>query len=188
MDSEEFIKSVSSTEMLTHAEALNLILTMKGSKPREELPFSSIERQSLGRTIMFRGCQIDHPGANPHNSIPFTLKTCKKSILISSVFLLNPQNYTFNTILLKSSVGTIHKLESRQYEGQQLYEVVFRPPVVMMSGERGVIVLNAQQRGGQTFVAPRIRGQNTVYDQDVTISMRSTAWLFLVGFKYRNVS
>ena len=191
IDSEEFIKSVSPTEILTHVEALNLILLMKGSKPREESPFPVRRRQGHTREIVFHDLMVDQQRIGLQLSQNFFVQDCKSNILISSILLLNDSqsNFPFNNVMIGSTVGTIQKLGGRVYDnGGQLYEVTFNPPVTMRSGGGAVVRINMHQQDAfntRKCFASRLRGQNTINAEDVTISMHGSPWYFLVGFKYK---
>ena len=58
MDSDEFIRSVSNTEVLTTEESDSLIMLMKGSTPEKEIEFSSVERSSPWTEEFFKGLSV----------------------------------------------------------------------------------------------------------------------------------
>ena len=162
MDADEFILSVSSTEVLTMEESLNLILLMKGSTPKKELAVSSVERRGgtwteeffKGLSIVpqhgFVQVQANQAGHFNFNSdptllnasVPFQINCGKnKMICIKSVFLINNTNYEFSGVRLLESEGKISKLENRTYVGCQLHEAVFNPIVRMQSNKTASILV-----------------------------------------------
>lgn len=150
MDVDEFIRSVSSAEVLITEESLNLILLMKGSTPKKELPFSSAERGGPWTEEFFKDLSNAsqhgyYPGNQPYSktaptllntSIPFQINYGKSRIIyIKSVFLINNTSSQFSSVSLLNSEGKISRLENRTYLGYQLYEAVFNPKVKMQSNK-----------------------------------------------------
>ena len=148
MDADEFIRSVSSAEVLTTEESLNLILLMKGSTPKKDLAFSSVERSGRWKEEFFKGLSIVSQSGFQFGSkagmfvppqqsdiyIPFQVNYAKeKAICIKSVFLINNTNCEFGRVSLSDSEGKISRLENRTYVGCQLYEAVFNPKVIIES-------------------------------------------------------
>ena len=210
MDSETFIKSVISTEILTDAEAMNVLLLLKGSKPREKLPFSSKERPGVWREIMcrVRQSEINEVATSQSDSvfkIPFTVQ-CARKVSICSVFLLMAPGCTLENVLLQSTVSKMHRVQNRLQDIRQpLHEVTFDPPVTVTAGERGVVAVHTtvpHSRGHRNAphlnygygsggppqnLATVLKGQNRITDKGVTISIDSSPWHFVVGFKYKKV-
>ena len=182
MDADEFIRSVSSTEVLTTEESLNLILLMKGSTPKKELAFSSVERRGAWREEFFKGLSIvqQHGYGYPNQpghfnfdtgpslltaSVPFQINYGKNRIIcIKSVYLINNTNCEFSSIGLSESEGKISRLENRSYVGCQLYEAVFNPTVKMQSIPTASI--SVQQSFSVQQPPPRqstlLQGQRTI--------------------------
>ena len=155
MDADEFIRSVSSTELLTTEESLSLILMMKGSTPKKEIAFSSVERGGAWTEEFFKGLRIvsqprfsakqaEYFNTGPsvlNTSIPFQINYGKnKTISIKSVFLINNTNSEFSSVRLLDSEGKISKLQNRTYVGCQLYAAVFNPRVTMQQNTTVPIV------------------------------------------------
>ena len=153
IDADEFIRSVSSGEVLTTEESLSLILLMKGSTPKKKLTFSSVERGGAWTEEFFKdlsivsqqtsfgefgeigtACTAFPSQSSPpgEKNVPFRVEYGKnKSICIKSVFLINNGNWGFSKVSLSDYEGKISKLENRTYVGCQLYEAVFNPKVIM---------------------------------------------------------
>ena len=106
MDLDELIQSVSRTKILTTEEALNLILMVKHSKPRQKLCFSNRKRQGVWETRLYKGLQFDYPQLSTrqtHVQVPFVVQNCSQGILIKSIYLLNVHSCHFEKITLKST-------------------------------------------------------------------------------------
>ena len=151
MDADDFIRSVSSAEVLTTEESLSLILLMKGSTPKKELAFSSVERSGAWTEEFFKdlsivsqsGFQFGNkanavtgglfsPSQSSDIHVPFQVDYGKnKAICIKSVFLINNTNCQISKVSLWASEGKISTLKNRTYVGCQLYEAVFNPKVIM---------------------------------------------------------
>ena len=190
MDADEFIRSVSSAEVLTTEESLNLILLKKGSTPKKELSFSSVERCGAWTEEFFKGLSIEQQydfeygfqygyrhGNQPQafhsntgstlliTSVPFQINYGKnKDIYVKSVFLINDTNYEFSNVRLLDSEGKISRLENRTYVGCQLYEAVFNPKVIMQSNTTASIIVQ-QSLSGQKQPSRQstpLQGLNTI--------------------------
>ena len=186
MDPDEFIKEVSTTEVLTTEEAFNLILQMKGSAPRRVLPFSSETRSGVWKEEFFNALSIPPQGqpacvydgfrafGAPMSNIttthiPFQIAYCEKDkVLIKSVYIINPTNCSLNKVSIQvaceprvtNQVGTIYLLENRSHIGHQLYEVKFPPHVTMKTNDTGIIMAEYSGNPGPTL----LQGQRAIGD------------------------
>ena len=131
MDVDEFILSVSNTELLTTEESDSLITSMKGSTPDKELAFLSVEQSSPWMEEFLKGLsivpqhgplsfdEVNQPGhlTAPtllNTSIPLQINYGKSQIIyIKSVLLINDTNYEFSSVRLLESEGKISKLENQ---------------------------------------------------------------------------
>ena len=121
MDLGELISSVSSTKVLTTDEALNLILTMKGAKPRQQLCFTSSKRHSLWERRLLKSLSVSSQQINAQQlQTIFNIQHCGKGVLVKSVFLLNIRECVFSKVILQSTEGKIRKLENNLHEGHPL--------------------------------------------------------------------
>ena len=162
MDADEFVRSLSNTQVLTAEESDSLIMLMKGSPLETELGFSSVERSSPWTEEFFKGLsivpqhgplsedQVNPPGhlTGPtllNTSIPFQINYGRSQIIyIKSVFLINDTNYELSNVRLLESEGKISRLENRTYVGCQLYEAAFNPRVLMQSSTTASISVQQQ--------------------------------------------
>ena len=226
MDLDELIQSVSRTKILTTEEALNLILMVKDSKPRQKLCFSNRRRQGVWETRLYKGLQFDYPqlSGTRHIQVPFVVQNCNRGILMKSIFLLNVHSCTFEKITLQSTKGSIRTLKHVLHEGKILHEVIFDHPVSLQSNVQNLVSFQiaakqnnppATRLQGHNVIRhlqqTRMQGQGGVFGglnfvqenkssaptasvfgvtlkaqpkENVTITMQSQSWYFVVGFKY----
>ena len=175
MDENEFIKEVSSSEVLTTDEAFNIILQIKGSTPRRTLPFSSVERNILWKQEFFRALSIVNQGTSSFTTrtkvypmqihVPFQITYCKKDIvLVKSIFMINPNDCALNNASIqfakRNQIGILSSLKNRFYLGIQLCEVEFPPHVTLKTND--VAVIRVEYQGNNSPVL--LQGQRIIGD------------------------
>ena len=225
MDADEFIPSVSNTEVLTAEESLSLILLIKGSTPKKELAFSSVERSGAWTEEFFKGISVMHeqdyygyygygygydPSLQQGMNVPFGVRCgLNKTICIKSVLLINDTSHEFVTVSISGVEGKISKLQNRTYLGCELYEVVFKPGVMIQSNTTASITVQKQfsDQEPHSHQFPMLQGQQTIESypaahvvsgkakprdftshkntNKTTITMQNVTWNFVVGFKFK---
>ena len=162
MDLDELIQSVSRTKILTTEEALNLILMVKHSKPRQKLCFSNRKRQGVWETRLYKGLQFDYPQLSTHQiQVPFVVQNCSQGILIKSIYLLNVHSCHFEKITLKSTQGYVRTLKNFLHEGKILHEVIFDRPVSLQSNVHTIVNFQISTKQSNP-PATRLQGHNVI--------------------------
>ena len=178
MEQDDFCTTVGASRVLTAEEALDVVLHMKNATTRNKLTFSGELRVGTWTDNFFTDTILYHHGGYRQQQ-QFTLTIPKGQIVISSVYFLNASGNQLLVHLTRN--GNVRKLENRLYQGQQLYEAVFDPPVRVKSGDHVITFTYAANE----YITTRIEGQNTLQYKDITISMIRKYWYHVVGFKLR---
>ena len=182
MDSDEFVKDVAKSSVLTPEEALDIVLHAKKSTPRNKVPFSDKFRAGTWQDQLFT-CSYynqyeEYYGFNENFHL-------QGPVEVKSVYYLIPIGYsnTNTSIRLDSINITRFKiLENRQHCGQQLSEAMFDPPVKLGTGSHTMSI----NCGGGNQQLIQVTGQNTLQFRRATITMNSNIWNTIVGFKLKS--
>ena len=178
MDPDEFVKDVATSAVLTPEEALDIVIHVKKSKPRNTLPFSDKPRTGTWREQLFN-CSYHYESAGYSLDQYFNLQGNAE---VASVYFLNASGYSITNLSLQSAKARIKPIENRQHCGRQLNEAVFDPPVKLQSGSHMVSV----NCGGSYFNFFSATGHNTLQFKPITITMNAKSWNTIVGFKLKS--
>ena len=179
MGPDEFVKDVAKSPVLTPEEALDIVLHVKKSTPRNKLPFSDKPRVGTWQEQLFNCSYYSQLGTYNSFNQYFNLQGNAEVV---SIYFLNASNYNNIKLTLQSTSTRIRVLENRHQCGQQLYEAVFEPPVKLQSGGYSV----SFYCGGNYFSVLQVTGQNTLQFNRATITMDYNPWCMIVGFKLKS--
>ena len=182
MEQDDFFKTVGTSKVLTAEETLDIALHMKELAPHNKLTFPNKKRIGTWMDHFFSNvCFYSYVRVGSRLQQNFSITIPKVRIDISSIYFLNVSR-TQLSVNFTSRNGNVRKLENRLHQGQQLYEAVFDPPVRVGLGNHTITFTNPT---GGYYQGSQIQGQSTLQDKDVTISIPSSCWYFVVGFKLR---
>ena len=183
MDDKDFCKNVGTSRVLTAEENLDIVLHLNELTPHNKINFPREPRLGTEQEHFFtNACYHDQ-----HNTYTTSfqqtvlLNIAKGQISISSVYLMGVTEGQFS-VHVSTRNGNVRKVENRLHQGYQLYEAVFDPPVRIKSGNHDI---QFRSLPGSSIYVTRVQGQNTIQHKDVTFSMASNPWCFVVGFKFR---
>ena len=178
MGPDEFVKDVAKSAVLTPEEALDIVLHVKKSTPRNKLPFSDKPRVGTWQEQLFNCLYYNQLGTYNSFKQYFNLQGNAE---VASVYFLNASNYNNIELTLQSTSTRIKVLENRHHCGQQLYEAVFEPPVKLQSGSHVVSIYSDNY-----FNVEQVSGQHTLQFKGATITMNDNPWCMIVGFKIKS--
>ena len=182
MEQDDFFKTVGTSKVLTAEETLDIALHMKELAPHNKLTFPNKKRIGTWMDHFFTNARFCSYVNSYQFQQDFSITIPPKvRIVISSIYFLNVNGYQLSVNFTRT--GNVRKLENRLHQGQQLYEAVFDPPVRVGSGNHVITFTNPT---AGYYQGSQIQGQNNLQYRDVTISIPSTRWYFVVGFKMRH--
>ncbi len=169
MDADKFITTVGKSRVLTSDESLNIILSMKDSLPKHQLPFSSVTRSGVWTTQFFNNTNIRRFPPDPGMSQAWgTQFNVQMAISVHSIYVVSfcpdPEKLKFHLLCGNQSINGKHVISHDETFGNcTLYEVIFEPPVCLFPGTHTLNLQFMFMAAASAYNIPLIRGSNTLH-------------------------
>ena len=196
MDLDDFFSHVGRSRVLTSDEALDVALYMRGSTPHSKLPYPDGKRIASWTVGILEGLAVKSEltsgmhRLNATGEAQFNVYNPSGNVSVSSVYFINVGNIPIYNISVTSTHQpiadmdfTIDEVGNLFYEGHQVYEAVFNPPLTFESDSDNVIKFHSRCKKFTQIIGT---GENIVQNRNVRIKMDHDNWHFVVGFKFKS--